>query len=183
MPITVKYGNGTYARTHGLKDYFTEYNVKFYASGHGSGHQGFSTVNSSHVNYDGYTYGASSADLQYASRSDDVTNYKKAWAFIAEAKTVANGGQFGQLVYSSLVHPTHTLFGDLDTIKMGTKINVDPVIFQVPGVKYSLGKTEVTFSKLTSVLNEGVQDGHVIYWDDPILTNDVHEIIHPLIHS
>jgi hypothetical protein len=175
MPITVTYGafSAGNASQVGLTSYFATYNSGFNPSGHGSGTQGFSTViNNGSILYDGEYYGASSADKQYVAKSTTSD-----LAFIAQATT--SGGTFNQLVYSAYSDPEHTIFGDLDVLQLGSNISPTPSVTPAANTEYSLGTVQVTFSNLTSVLNEGISGGHVIPYGDG--TNDVHNILYPLI--
>lgn len=194
MAIEIDYGS-SYVRSNGLKDYLALYELTFEQPSHPSSEQGFSTVDGSGYSavVGGVTqnYSATFSDWQYAGQTTglDENDTPYVSAFIAQADA---GGDIGKLVYSLFNLPTHTLFGDLDSVALGETLskNYPDPVNKPTEFFYELGTTHVTVSNLMSVLNEGVTGDPSVPIDwrtgsspyDPydISNNDVHNVIYPL---
>lgn len=194
MAIEISYGSA-YVRSNGLKDYFDLYELTFEQPSHPASAQGFSTIDgtgySAVVGGVTQNYSATYSDWQYAGTTTgvDENNTPYTSAFIAQAD---QDGDIGKLVYTLFNLPTHTLFGDLDVVKLGE--GLDQYFPDPSGAPseyyYTLDTTHVTISNLTSVLNEGVTGSPSVPIDwrtgsspyDPydISNNDVHNVVYPL---
>lgn len=194
MAIEIDYGSA-YVRSNGLKDYLALYELTFSQPSHPTSEQGFSTIDgtgySAVVGGVTQNYSATYSDWQYAGSTTGLDAYNNPYvsAFIAQAD---QSGSIGKLVYTLFNLPTHTLFGDLDVVKLGESLskNYPDPINKPTEFFYQLGTTHVTISELMSVLNEGVTGSPSVPIDwrtgsspyDPydISNNDVHTTIYPL---
>lgn len=194
MAIEIDYGSA-YVRSNGLKDYLALYELTFSQPSHPTSEQGFSTIDgtgySAVVGGVTQNYSATYSDFQYAGSTTGLDGSGNPYvsAFIAQAD---QSGGIGKLVYTLFNLPTHTLFGDLDVVKLGESLskNYPDPINKPTEFFYQLGTTHVTISELMSVLNEGVTGSPSVPIDwrtgsspyDPydISNNDVHTTIYPL---
>lgn len=203
MAITINYASAgapsstglNVLRTDGLKAYFAHYAATFYSPGYpipptppvgtppaATTLQWFSTMSTTDPTFGGNTYDDFMADYQYAgsaTRPASGGNPAQTSIFIAEAKYYANPASSpvaqGQLVYH---FASHSLFGELDKIKLGDAINTTPMPSVAANTTYSLTQPVVEIGNLASVLNAGVSGSSVIAWGTG--NNDVHNIIYPL---
>ncbi|MFJ4141947.1 heme acquisition protein HasA [Pseudomonas sp. NPDC089734] len=147
-----------YATT--LQGYLDYYEYTFSVEDHASS-GGF---NSTSFTPDFQMYGT-----QYANETE-ATGYTS--AFVAEASAGEN------LYYSFFTAPTHTLYGELDSLSFGSDLsNVSS--------QWSLGSTLLDITGLSEIINNGQNaDGTVIAGNSTYTSdNDVHNIVWGLLNG
>ncbi|QLF93813.1 hypothetical protein HW090_11635 [Pseudomonas sp. ABC1] len=86
------------------------------------------------------------------------------------AAFVASAATGGELHYTLFDNPTHTFYGDLNTIEVGSGLNDS-------GSVWSTSQSWITFDNLSSVLGNGTVNGQ------PQPDNELHNIIYSLMQG